>query len=677
MSFFEELKRRKVFRVAASYAVVAFIIMQLVEILFPMFNFPQWTQQFTVIIVLLGFPIALILSWMFDKTPQGYLKTDVSTQTSSIEGQKKQPFYKLKRNWILLTGVMAGLLIGWYGGGAGYNLIEVPESINEKSIAVLPFENLGKEGEDEYFADGMTEDILTELSKIKDLLVISRTTIMKYKNTNKSLTEIGKELGVANILEGSIRRVGDRVRITGQLINAFNDQHLWAEKYDRNIEDIFEVQDEVASAIANALRIELSDEEAQSIARKQTTSIEAYELYSKARALRYTYEMPKVEEAVQLYKKAIKLDKSFALAYAGISSARVTQSYYLWRELDKINLFLNEGKKYAEIAIELAPNDADAHFAMGFYQLRVDDAEGAYNSQKTAIKLNPSHAHAHDEIGDVYNYKYGDLDRALFWYGKALKRDPALIPANTYTIEIALKKGQVNKALDLVDKAIKMHPRAADFIILKSEALIISKKYENAYNFLNKNKILFIEANNLEQFFYLKARIEWEMNNKTDYLKTITKFTTLSNSTIYQQQLYLEGVELFFNGKYKQSITKFDDMFDRADLIFQKSGQKRVWEDICHYWKAISLIELGEYQKAIDETRFFRPSHNELTYELILDEFWPKKDYLRGLAYEGLGDYQNARENYEEFLKVWYQADESLPEIIDAKKRLRNLGWNS
>ena len=282
MSFFEELKRRKVFRVAASYGVVAFIIMQLVEILFPMFNFPQWTQQFTVIIVLLGFPIALILSWMFDKTPQGYLKTDVSTQTSSIEGQKKQPFYKLKRNWILLTGVMAGLLIGWYGGGAGYNLIEVPESINEKSIAVLPFENLGKEGEDEYFADGMTEDILTELSKIKDLLVISRTTIMKYKNTNKSLTEIGKELEVANILEGSIRRVGNRVRITGQLINAFNDQHLWAEKYDRNIEDIFEVQVVVASAIANALRIELSDEEAQSIARKQTTSIEAYELYSKA-----------------------------------------------------------------------------------------------------------------------------------------------------------------------------------------------------------------------------------------------------------------------------------------------------------------------------------------------------------------------------------------------------------
>jgi Tfp pilus assembly protein PilF len=387
--------------------------------------------------------------------------------------------------------------------------------------------------------------------------------------------------------------------------------------------------------------------------------------------------MPKVEEAVRLYKKAIKLDKSFALAYAGISSARVTQSYYLWRELEKMTLFLDEGKKYAEKAIELAPNDADAHFAMGFYQLRVDDAEGAYESQKTAIKLNPSHAHAHDEIGDVYNYKYGDLDKALFWYGKALKRDPALIPASTYTIEIALKKGQINKAVDLVDEAIEMHPRAADFIILKTEALILSKKYDKAYKFLTTKKNLFIEANNLEQFYHLKARLEWGMGNKSGYSKTIAKFATLSNSTIYQQQLYLEGIELFFEGKYKQSLNKFDNMLDRSDLIFQKLGQKRVWEDVCRYWRSRSLLELAEYQKAIDETRFFRPSHNELTYELIFDEFWPKKDYLRGLAYEGLGDSQNARESYEGFLKVWYQADENLPEIIDAKRRLRNLGWNS
>jgi len=367
MSFLDELKRRKVFRVAASYAVVAFIIMQLVEILFPMFNFPQWTQQFTVIIVLLGFPIALILSWVFDKTPQGYIKTDVPTQPSSIEAQKKQPFYKIKRNWILVFGVIAGLLIGWYGGGAGINSNKDAESINEKSIAVLPFENLGKEGEDEYFADGMTEDILTELSKIKDLLVISRTTIMKYKNTNKSLTEIGKELGVANILEGSIRRVGNRVRITGQLINATNDQHLWAEKYDRDISDIFAVQDEVANAIANALRIELSDEEAMMISQSSTKSVEAYDYYIKGRRLSYFYESAKREEALENYRKAIEIDPDYALPYAGISRVKISQVTFQAVENEFSRTALKDAEEYGKKAVLLGPNEAEAHFALGFF----------------------------------------------------------------------------------------------------------------------------------------------------------------------------------------------------------------------------------------------------------------------------------------------------------------------
>ena len=188
-NFFEELKRRKVYRVATSYAVVAFLIMQLVEILFPMFNFPQWTQQFIVIIVLLGFPIAVILSWIFDKTPEGFIKTKPSALAPSTEDVKKIPFLKRKSNWFLVLAVISGVLIGKIGGES-----ELVESINDKTIAVIPFENLGQDGDDEYFADGMTEDILTELSKIKDLLVISRTTVMKYKGTKKSIKEIGEEL---------------------------------------------------------------------------------------------------------------------------------------------------------------------------------------------------------------------------------------------------------------------------------------------------------------------------------------------------------------------------------------------------------------------------------------------------------------------------------------------------
>ena len=209
MSFLEELKRRKVFRVAASYAVVAFIIMQLVEILFPMFNFPQWTQQFTVIIVLLGFPIAVILSWVFDKTPQGYIKTDAS-KTEDIGGMNvkvdNRPFYLQKRNLFLVLGVVAGILIGTYGGSTLTRSIA-----DDKSVAVLPFDNLGNDQNDDIFSDGITEDIISQLSNIQDVRVIARTSVLQYKGTTKIIVEIAKELGVSTILEGSVRRIGDDV----------------------------------------------------------------------------------------------------------------------------------------------------------------------------------------------------------------------------------------------------------------------------------------------------------------------------------------------------------------------------------------------------------------------------------------------------------------------------------
>ena len=256
MSFFEELKRRKVFRVAASYAVVAFIIMQLVEILFPMFDFPQWTQQFTVIIVLLGFPIAVILSWVFDKTPQGFVKTDVK-ETENVGGMNvkvdNRPFYQRKRNIFLVFGVLAGVLIGAYGGSAITGSIS-----DDKSVAVLPFDNLGNDENDEIFSDGITEDIISQLSNIKDIRVIARTSVLQYKGTTKNVIKIAKELGVTTILEGSVRRIGDDVRIVSQLIDIKNDDHLWSGTYDRKMKNIFEVQTDVAKKIAYALKSKLS-----------------------------------------------------------------------------------------------------------------------------------------------------------------------------------------------------------------------------------------------------------------------------------------------------------------------------------------------------------------------------------------------------------------------------------
>ena len=675
MSFLEELKRRKVFRVAASYAVVAFIIMQLVEIVFPIFDFPQWTSQFVIILVLIGFPISVILSWVFDRTPQGYIKTDSKKDVDKeidIKSKGSSSFLKNKKNWLLVAGVIVGILIGRFGQTS----TSVERIINEKSIAVLPFDNLGNNEDDEYFADGMTEDILTELSKIKDLLVISRTTIMKYKNSNKSLKEIGKELGVANILEGSIRRVGERVRITGQLINAISDQHLWAEKYDRDIKDIFAVQDEVANSIANALRIELSDEEAMMISQSQTESIEAYDYYIKGRRLSYFYESAKREEALENYRKAISIDPDYALPYAGISRVRMSQVTFQAVENEFSRTALKEAEEYGKKAVLLGPNEAEAHFALGFFYNQTEKYNLAFSSLNKTLMLNPSHAHAHDEIGDVYLYNYGDFDRAIPWYDKALMRDPELVPSKWFKAEILLRSGQIDDGLELIEEALGQHPNVVQFSTLKHAGLMMVGKYREAYEFILNQENIYFRENTLLQYYQAVGHSLLYLNQMGEFEEIIKKISNISYSDKTHQKDYLIHLRNFMDKKYIDAVKGFEAL-DNSYIYARKSGIRRTISDAFYYWKARSFIEMGDYQNALNETFRFRPVNNEITGPMIFDQYWPKKDYLRGLAYEGLGDKSNARESYIDFLRIWSDADENLPEIIDAKKRLRNLGWNS
>ena len=667
MKIVEELKRRKVFRVLASYAVVVFVIMQLVEILFPIFNFPQWTQQFIVILLLLGFPVAAIFSWIFDKTPDGFIKTG-KIKSPKTTVKNTTPFYLQKRNIVLLVGVIGGIVLGRFG----QNILPQSEQINDKSIAVLPFENLSKNGEDEYFADGMTEDILTELSKIKDLLVISRTTIMKYKGTQKTIKEIGKELGVANILEGSIRLSGNRVRITGQLINASNDQHLWAEKYDRDIEDIFSVQDEVANAIANALRIELSDEEARMISKTQTESIEAYDYYIKGRTLSYFYEVQKNIEAIEFYKKAIEIDPQYSLPYAGISRVRMSQFTFQFMDQDFSAFALKEAEEFAKKAVMLGPNEAETNFALGFFYNATQQFDLAFTSFNKAIILNPSHAHAHDEIGDVYLYSYGDFDRAISWYDKALQRDRELVPAKWFKSEILLRSGQVKKSLKEVEVAILDHPNVTQFYGIKHSALMMSGKFKEAYEFIvDKNDLYDKEGRSLIYYQMLGLSL-LELGKMKEFDSLIEKISEQKYSDLTHQKKYLYLLKLFKTKNYKDVISGFE-VLDSSTILTNNSGTRRVLSDVFYYWRAQSFLELGEYQNALNETFRFRPVNNQASVGYILDHYWPKKDYIKGLAYEGLGDEINARKSYQDFLRVWNNADNSLPDIIDVKQRLENL----
>src|SRR5881296_3210761 len=300
--FFEELKRRKVYRVAIAYVVASWALSQGLAQVLPVFDIPNSVIRAVIAVMLVGFPVALVLAWVFDVTPQGIKTTPTAASPKQV-----------RRNIAML--IVAGVAIS-----AGVGFFILPRAVArkiDKSIAVLPFENLSDERENAYFADGIQDDVLTNLSKIGDLKVISRTSVMPYRGKGSNVREIGKALGVATILEGSVRRIGNRVRVAVQLINTENDEHLWAEDYDRELTDVFAIQTDLAQKIARELQAKLSPTEKEQIQRKPTENGEAYLAFVQAHNLTCAVEdFDKLKQGEQLYERAIQLDPNFALAVA-------------------------------------------------------------------------------------------------------------------------------------------------------------------------------------------------------------------------------------------------------------------------------------------------------------------------------------------------------------------------
>src|SRR5437867_3045151 len=349
--FFEELQRRKVYRVAAAYIIAAGFIIQMGSAILPAWELPNWTFRLVVVLLLIGFPIALILAWAFDVTSEGI------RATKETAGETH-----LRRNMIIL--VATGVIVS---AAAGFFLLPRASGRNvDKSIAVLPFENLSGDPDNAYFADGIQDDILTNLSKIGDLKVISRTSVMSYRGSGtRNARDIGKALGVATLLEGSVRRIGNRVRVNVQLINASNDEHLWAEDYDRDLTDVFAIQSDLAQKIAHELQAKLSPTEKAQIERKPTENSEAYLAFVQAHDLctRPDKLRPTVEKAEQLFEQATRLDPDFARAFAGLAWVHD----WMYHSYDPTPARKEKARAAAETAIRLQPDLPEAHLALGFY----------------------------------------------------------------------------------------------------------------------------------------------------------------------------------------------------------------------------------------------------------------------------------------------------------------------
>ena len=461
-NFFAELQRRNVYRVAVAYGVVSWLLVQIATQVFPFFEIPNWATRLVVILLLLGFPIALIFAWIFELTPEGIKRTDEVEPHQSIlrETGRKLDFVIIG----ILLVVIAVFAFNAFRRTKRPDLANLPE----KSIAVLPFENRSEEKANAYFADGIQDEILTRLSKIGDLKVISRTSTRHYQSAPENLAEIASQLGVAHVLEGSVQKSGDAVRVNVQLIKAANDSHLWADTFDRKLIDIFSVESEVARAIADQLRVKLTGQEEETIAAKPTNNPEAYDAY--LRGLAYTLKTgnnPANALAAQKYlREAVRLDPKFALAWALLSN--VDARGYLVGSLQPTVTLREEARQAAETAFTLQSNLGEAILAKGYYHYAcLKDYDAALRYLEQARQFLPNSSQIPESLAYVAR-RQGEWDRSESYFNEAERLDPRNVRLLTNQAFSYSALRRFPEALRKFDEVLNITPDDVDTLAYKA-----------------------------------------------------------------------------------------------------------------------------------------------------------------------------------------------------------------
>jgi len=444
-NFFSELKRRNVYKVAVAYAIVGWLLVQVATQVFPFLEIPNWVVRLVIALVVIGFPVALVIAWAFEATPEGIKRTEVADAMPMVTSGHK------KHAWIYVVVVGAVFSIGLFfiGRYTGRNVASAARSeaatdsaIPHKSIAVLPFENLSDDKGAAYFADGIQDEILTKLASIADLKVISRTSTAKYKSKPEDLKTVSQQLGVATVLEGSVQKAADKVRVNVQLIDARADAHLWAKTYDRDIKDVFTVESEVAQEIADSLQAKLSPAEANTLATAPTKDAEAYDLFLKGEHEEHLAENSlrpeSYEQAAAWYQQAIARDPNFALAMARLVRNRMDLHWFIEQMSDSE---LAQVRSLAERAVALAPNLAEAHVALGnFFYHGYRQYEQALAEFGRALELQPNAPTALEYSGYVHR-RQRQWARCLVEFKGALEQDPrnALLAGNFAATYVTLR----------------------------------------------------------------------------------------------------------------------------------------------------------------------------------------------------------------------------------------------
>jgi len=433
MSFLEELKRRNVIRVGAAYLVASWLLLQIVDVLVPILDLPAWVGKFIFLMLVVGVLPVLIFSWAYEMTPEG-LKRD--SEVASDQPVSHETARRLDRLTIVLVLIVAGIVVIDRFGPAGIDQdaaqpdqhVFVGETDgtadvedDRQSVAVMPFVNMSDDESNEYFSDGISEELLNVLVKIKSLRVPSRTSSFTYKGSDKKLSEIGRELNVNHVLEGSVRKAGNSIRVTAQLIEVRTDTHLWSETYTRELENIFAVQEEIAEAIAAALQLQLSGADRQGMAAHSTDNVEAYNKYLLGRYLWNQRTPESLQLAAQHLRDAVAMDPDYDQAWAALADTYMTiPDYFAGTAVEYVPL----AREAIKTALEINPDSADALGASGSLKATFDhDWEGAERDFLRSLAVAPGNATVRQWYGEVLNQQ-GRLDEALEQLRLARQADP-------------------------------------------------------------------------------------------------------------------------------------------------------------------------------------------------------------------------------------------------------------
>src|SRR5437879_136515 len=476
-NFFAELKRRNVYKVAIAYAVVAWLLIQAASIFLPAFNAPQWAMQIVILILVVGFPIALAFSWAFEITPEGIVRESEVAADQSITHHTGRKIVALT---IVLAVVATGLLLYRIVGTARWAVHSVETTadgrrsaeslpVPNKSIAVLPFDNLSGDPQNAYFSEGVQDEILTRLAKIAELKVISRTSTQRFKSTPNDLRQIAQQLGVANILEGSVQKVNDQVRVNVQLINALTDAHLWADTYDRKLTDIFAVETEIAKAVADVLKAKLTGSEQHVIAARPTENSEAHQLYLKGRFFWNKRTGNDLKKSIEYFEQAIAADPNYALAYAGVADGYVwLPGYTAGTPRDCYPKATAAAKKALELDDTLAEARTSLAIAIWLYDFDFSQANREF---LRAIELNPNYAIAHQQYGNITLSALGRFDDAIAEGKRAVELDPLSLVINTDLGSNYCFARRYDEAIAQLRKTLEMDPGFYIAHIVLSQAL--------------------------------------------------------------------------------------------------------------------------------------------------------------------------------------------------------------